>query len=176
MYKKLFGIELQALRKEFKYLCYIYIIFFEASCANLESSPTFIPLSTLNKTDTIEAGDTLILDKKIVTKYQKNLMLHRTEYFLVKGDTLEITEETIDSFINMNKPVGFERFDSYDAIFIKESPDINEKKIPPSDKVFETDGFSVHKDFIYNYSWSKGAFRGKLKFQNGKLIYAKKEM
>lgn len=156
------------------YVSYLYALLGSLSCSNDQRTNSIIPLSTLNNTDTIETGDTILIDKKESNDQQGKFILHRTEYFLVKGDTLQIKDQMIDSFLNENKSVDFDKFESYNVIFIKESTDINEKNIPSSANSFETPGFSVHKDFIYSYTWEKGFFKGKLKFENGKVVSIKK--
>jgi len=173
MYKGLaeFGCLLNT--KVLKYLFFVFVILLAFKCSNSQRNHSIIPLSKLNKTDSIEAGDTLFLGNNEFSNKQNKFILHRVEYFLVKGDTSKL-ETAVDKFVKRDKPIGFEKYDSYEMVFIKESREINERKVPESAEDLETTGFAVHKDFIYSYSWQKGVFKGKLKFENGKIIGVRK--
>lgn len=112
----------------------------------------------------------IFLNKTDSSRALEKIILHRTEFFLVKGYTPEQKDQHIDRFARKNRSSGFQKYDSYDMIFIKESAEINEKQMPANSETLDAPGFYVHKDFIYNYFWEKGVFKGKLKFDNGKVI------
>lgn len=156
-----------------KNLLFVFVILLAFKCSNSQKNNLIIPLTKLTKTDSILRGDTLFLSKDGFTSKENKFILHRVEYFLVKGDATN-REVAVNNFVEMNPPTKLKKYDSYEMVFIKESPEINENKIPTSAEDLETVGFAVHKDFIYLYSWQNGVFKGQLKFENGRVVEGKK--
>jgi|GEM_PF-4760939 len=151
-----------------KYIYFLSIFLFAFNCIQSQKE-IIIPLTKLNNTDTILVGDVLLLNKKDSSGLVSNFILNRTEYFLIKGYTPEMKVQVIDRYVRKNKPSDLEKFNSFAMIFIKESAEINEKNVPDNAEMLETPGFSVHKDFIFSYSWENGILKGKLRFENGKI-------
>lgn len=152
----------------------LYIIFFLFQCGISQKNGSIIPLTILNKTDTIEAGNKIIITDK-ESSPQIEFILHRREYFLVKGYVPNIKDKEIEHYIENYKNHEFMKYDSYEMIFVKETGDVNEAEINKNPEILNTSGFEVHKNIISIFDWERGEFNGFLKFENGKVTNKSKQ-
>jgi hypothetical protein len=167
-------------KKEFRmnwllYTGFIYVIIFSISCSNAQKNESIIPLINLNKTDTIESGNEIIISKEQPSSQKGEFILHRAEYFLIRTYSQKQQSKTIEKFITKNKNDEFDKYDSYEMIFVKETEDINEKILNANPEILSRSGFDVHKNIQFIYDWEKGKFNGFLEFENGKIINSSKK-
>ena len=136
-------------------ICLSYLIVVNISCSVQKKKISIVALTMLSNSRNIEANG--------------KIYHNRSDYYLVENYNDDSqTEQFIDSFASVNKHLDYSQFDDYQIYFFKKSIYTNIEAIKSNKN--QLNGYSVDEDYIYNYSWSKGKFAGKIKFVNGKPV------
>ena len=128
------------------------------SCSREKNKLEFIPVSSLEKTD----SNRIFNSREFYASKQK--------YFLVRGYVAtKIANDQVDSFVQSIKGLDPDSFYNF-AINIYRESDKTNKKILDSDNRQIQSTYSYVNDYLFCYTWIKGEFSTRYKFKNGHII------
>jgi len=141
-----------------KNICAFWFVCVFMAC---EQKPLeFEKLEQFSNIDTIKKDGKTILfktDSYIVNNYRENLQ----------------SEKTVDSFAYKNKAIDMALYEGYSIIIYKSSGKTNLENLKNNPKDF--DNYTFDNDQIYTYTWGRGKWSGKFKF-NGREMTRGEEM